>query len=272
MIQPQQNLFALGLLVFVLGFRHGFDADHLAAIDGLTRYNSRKNPTLSRYCGTLFSLGHGCVVVLISLFVSTAVVHWNVPNWLESFGDWVSIVFLVFLGMLNLHAVMTAGPGEIVQPVGLKGRLFGRISHAGSPGLVALVGALFAISFDTISQAALFSMTASRFGGWQTAVLTGLLFMLGMLFTDGINGLWISRLLARVDRTALFASRMMGLVVSILSLSVAAFWSARLAFVSIDIWSEGKETVFGILVIAIVAGSFLFAIAGAAILRKTAES
>jgi high-affinity nickel-transport protein len=32
---------ALAALVFLLGLKHGFDADHLAAIDGLTRYNAR---------------------------------------------------------------------------------------------------------------------------------------------------------------------------------------------------------------------------------------
>ena len=39
---------ALVLLVFVLGLKHGFDADHLAAIDGLTRYNLRQAPARAR--------------------------------------------------------------------------------------------------------------------------------------------------------------------------------------------------------------------------------
>ena len=33
---------ALCALVFLLGMRHGFDADHLATIDGLTRLNRRR--------------------------------------------------------------------------------------------------------------------------------------------------------------------------------------------------------------------------------------
>lgn len=60
------DLLALSLLVFVLGLKHGFDADHLATIDGLTRFNARKRPGLARYCGALFSLGHGAVVVAIA--------------------------------------------------------------------------------------------------------------------------------------------------------------------------------------------------------------
>lgn len=256
MIQDPQNIFALGLLVFALGFRHGFDADHLAVIDGMTRYNSGENPRLARYCGALFSLGHGLVVVFISLFVSTVAGHWKIPEWLEAFGDWTSIGFLFILGMMNLHAAMTAGPGKLVSPVGLRGKLFLKFARASSPGFVALVGALFAISFDTISQAMLFSMTAIRFGGWQDALFAGLFFMLGMLFTDGVNGLWISRLLNRADRVALFVSRMMGLVVAWISLLVAALGAARLAFPILEVWSEGKETMFGFFVIGFTAASF----------------
>ena len=58
------------ILTFVLGMKHGFDANHLATIDGLTRYNARSNPYLARFCGTLFSLGHGAVVMAIALGVS----------------------------------------------------------------------------------------------------------------------------------------------------------------------------------------------------------
>jgi high-affinity nickel-transport protein len=72
-----QDLVALSLLVFVLGLKHGFDADHLATIDGLTRFNSRLRPGLARYCGALFSLGHGVVVVAIALAVSTLARHWQ---------------------------------------------------------------------------------------------------------------------------------------------------------------------------------------------------
>ena len=60
----------LCVLVFLLGMRHGFDADHLAAIDGLTRLNQRPGLALARYCGALFSAGHGLVVLVIAVVVS----------------------------------------------------------------------------------------------------------------------------------------------------------------------------------------------------------
>ncbi|MCX7175482.1 MAG: nickel transporter [Proteobacteria bacterium] len=254
------NLFSLSLLVFVLGLKHGFDADHLATIDGLTRFNSRANPRIARFCGALFSLGHGAVVIAIALAVSAFARRWQTPGWLEWFGAWVSIGFLAALGLLNIHAVLRADPTQLVRSVGLKGRFIGRLTTAASPGLVALVGALFALSFDTISQTALFAVTASQFGDWRDALVLGVLFMLGMLVTDGINGLWISRLIRRADQIALIASRVMSLVVGSVSLLVAAFGFARLMLPSIAAWSEGKELVFGGVVVAVIGGSFLFAV------------
>jgi high-affinity nickel-transport protein len=244
----------------VLGLKHGFDADHLATIDGLTRFNMRSNPRLARFCGVLFSLGHGSVVIAIALAVTTLAQQWQVPRWLEAFGAWVSIGFLATLGWVNVRAVLRAHPTELVQRVGLKGRFLGRLVHAASPGLVALVGVLFALSFDTISQAALFALTAAQTGGWQHALVLGCLFLLGMLITDGVNGFWISRLIYRADQVALVASRVMSLVVGGVSLLVAAFGVARLVLPTIDAWSEGKELLFGATVIGVVAASFVVAI------------
>jgi high-affinity nickel-transport protein len=251
---------SLLILTFVLGMKHGFDADHLATIDGLTRYNARTRPGLARYCGTLFSLGHGAVVMAIALGVSALAGRWEVPEWFGTLGAVISIAFLVALGSLNLAAVLRAEPDQIVQPVGLKGRLLGNLRHVSHPGLVALVGALFALSFDTLSQAAFFALTATQFGGWQHALLLAALFMLGMLLTDGINGLWIARLIARADQVALIASRVMGLVVSGVSLLVAAFGAAKMLSPAVDAWSEGKELVFGFTLVAIIAASFVAAV------------
>ena len=256
------NLMALSLLVYILGMKHGFDADHLATIDGLSRFHARTNPRLARFCGVWFSLGHGAVVVAIALAASMLAEHWYIPAWLELCGAWISIGFLLALGLMNLNATLTAKPRQMVYPVGLKGRFLGRLSHASRPGMVALVGALFAFSFDTISQASLFAMTAGRFGGWQHAMLLGLLFMLGMLVTDGINGLWISRLVRRADQVAVIASRLMSLAVAIVSLLVAAFGMLKILLPDTGAWSEGKELFFGTVVVVVIYGGFLLSIVG----------
>ena len=161
---------ALCALVFVLGMKHGFDADHLATIDGLTRFNARSKPRLARLCGALFSLGHGIVVVAIALGVSMAAAHWDAPGWLKLSGTAISVLFLTTLGVVNLHAVLTTPADQVVRPVGLKGRWFGRLGQSSHPLLIMTVGALFALSFDTVSQAALFAVTAEQFGGWQRGI------------------------------------------------------------------------------------------------------
>ncbi len=251
---------ALMFLVFMLGMKHGLDADHLATIDGLTRFNARGNPRLARWCGFLFSLGHGGVVIVIALLVGTLTQRWAVPEWMEDLGTWVSIAFLTLLGALNLVAVLAAQPGQVVQPVGLKGRFLGRLQRTGHPLLIAGVGALFALSFDTLSQAALFALTGTQFGGVVHALTLGLLFMLGMMMMDGVNGLWIARLMRRADRAACVASRVMGLTVGGLSLLVAGFGLAKYASPAVGAWSDGKELAFGLGFVTVVALSFLLAL------------
>ncbi|MCA0187062.1 MAG: nickel transporter [Proteobacteria bacterium] len=264
----------LVLLVFMLGVKHGFDADHLATIDGLTRCNLLARPRLARLCGTLFSLGHGAVVVAVAVSVSLLPREWVVPEWLETSGAWISIGFLALLGVLNIGAVLRADPHDLVHPVGLKGRWFGRLARIAHPAGVALVGALFALSFDTLSQAALFAMAGVQAGGWQSAAQLGLVFMAGMLLADGLNGLWIARLIARADEVARLASRIMALAVGCMSLLVAAYGLARITWPAVEAWGEGKELLLGCGVIAGILASFLaamrFARARGGVLRVTA--
>ncbi len=252
--------FTLALLVFMLGVKHGFDADHLATIDGLTRCNLLARPRLARFCGTLFSLGHGAVVVAVAVGVSLLSREWVVPEWLETSGAWISIGFLALLGVLNIGAVLAAEPHDLVHPVGLKGRWLGSLARVGHPAGAALVGALFALSFDTVSQAALFAMAGVQAGGWQSAALLGLVFMAGMLLADGLNGLWIARLIARADEVARLASRIMALAVGSMSLLVAAYGMARITLPAVEAWGEGKELLLGGGVIACLLVSFLAAL------------
>jgi high-affinity nickel-transport protein len=259
MEQMPDNWFALCALVLLLGLRHGFDADHLATIDGMTRLSSARRAGFARYCGLLFSLGHGAVVVVIALTIGSLSGRWAAPAWLDAFGAWVSIGFLLLLGLANLRAALFAPPGAAVPLVAVKGRLLGPLVDAGSPWRVAAVGALFAVSFDTVSQSALFAVTATRFGGAWHALVLGLLFMLGMVLTDGINGWWISRLIARADRIAALASRIMGATVGGVSLAVAAWGIARMSSEAIDRWGEGKGLLLGAGVVAVVAASYVAA-------------
>lgn len=250
---------ALGAVVFLLGLKHGFDPDHLAAIDGLTRYNAGARPRLSRWSGLLFSAGHGFVVTLVAAAVATVALEWRAPEWLEATGAWISIAFLAFLGAANLLAVMRTPADEVVRPAGLRGRFFAGLTRASHPVLVAAVGAAFAISFDTISQAVLFSITGSHLAGGLFAALLGVVFTAGMVATDTLNGLWVSRLLRRADARAAAASRLMSLAIGLVALGIAATGAARQAAPSLDEGLREGSLVLGAAVIVILAAAYSIA-------------
>jgi nickel/cobalt transporter (NiCoT) family protein len=249
----------LSVLVLLLGLRHGLDADHLAAIDGLTRINLRRGRAFAPRCGLLFSLGHGAVVLTIALAVGIAQESRRIPEWLELSGAWISIGFLTLFGIANLRAVLNAGPQAVVEPVALRGRFLRRALQAGHPLTVALVGTLYAISFDTVSQSAVLALTATRFAGLAGSLFIGGLFVLGMVITDGLNGLWISRLIARSDRIGAIASRVMGFGIAIVSLLTAIYGAAKLAAPALDDWSNGHEWTVGVAVTATVLTGYLIA-------------
>jgi len=256
-MNPANDWFALLALAFILGAKHGLDADHLATIDGLTRYNQCRAPARARWCGSLFSLGHGTIVMTVALFVGLAATQWHVPAWMEDVGTWTSIGFLTLLGLLNLRAVLAAPADAMVAPIGLKAGLLRRLQCTSHPLAIAAVGALFALSFDTMSQAALFAVTATQHGGVGHALALGLAFTLGMLLADGANGLWLAGLLRRADRRARIASRVMGLTVAAISFVVAGLGLARWLRADVSHWYEGRELLVGIGVAGLLAMSFV---------------
>lgn len=251
-----QDLVGLAVVVFLLGCRHGFDADHLAAIDGLAGCNAHDRPRLARMAGVLFSLGHGVVVVAVALSVSFVAIAWQAPRWLEAFGAWTSIAILTLLALVNIVAVLKAPSHQPTRLIGWRSGIFARRLAAGSPVAVAGVGALFALSFDTVSQAVLFAATATRHGGWQSALLLSLLFLCGMLVVDGINGAWMARLMVKADRTALVASRTMSLAVSGVSLLVAGIGIVSQTLPQPAAWLEGMQLWLAAGIGAVVVGSY----------------
>jgi nickel/cobalt transporter (NiCoT) family protein len=256
-IDLPRDLLGLALVVLMLGIKHGFDADHLAAIDGLTRCNAPARPRLARMAGALFSAGHGLVVVGVALGVSMLAKAWQPPQWLESLGAWLSIVVLSLLALINIAAVLLTPGHEATRLVGWRSAVFSRLLQAQSPAAVVGVGSLFALSFDTVSQATLFALTASQFGGWQPALMLALLFIAGMLFTDGLNGWWISRLIERADATSRIASRVMALAVSGVGLLAAGLGVATQTLPTVDLWAEGNAAWFGAAIVAVVFASFV---------------
>jgi high-affinity nickel-transport protein len=217
------NALQLTALVFALGVKHGFDPDHLVAIDGFARSSARTKPGLARWAGLYFSLGHGVIVTLVGLAVALYAHDWDAPGWLEPLGATISVAVLVLLGTMNLLMAWRASPGATVAPVALRGRWVSeRLAGASHPVLIAAVGAAFALSFDTLSHAVLFSVSGASAAGWAFALGLGLVFTLGMVLTDALNGWWVARMVRRADARAAAASRWMSIVIGALCLAIAA--------------------------------------------------
>lgn len=250
---------SLVAVVFLLGLKHGLDADHLAAIDGLARFNAGDRPRLSRWSGLLFSTGHGAVVTVVAIAVATIAAEWRAPAWLEEIGTWISVGLLTLLGGANIAAVLRTPRGQVVRPVGLRSRVCASFTRASHPVLVAAVGAAFALSFDTLSQAVLFSLTGSKLAGWLFAGLLGVVFTAGMMATDALNGLWVSHLVARADARAAVASRIMSLAVAVATLAIAALAVARHALPGLDAQLDGWGAALGFAVAGLVAGAYAVA-------------
>jgi high-affinity nickel-transport protein len=148
----------------------------------------------------------------------------------------------------------------VVRIIGLKGRWLGRLNQASHPAMIAFVGALFAFSFDTLSQTMLFSLTAYSMAGWLFSAALGMVFMLGMITTDGLNGLWVSHLINKADERAQIASRVMGLAVGGLSILVGLVGLAKYFFPFVVTRSEGHELLMSLFVIGTVTMSFYLAL------------
>ena len=118
------------LIVFALGAKHGMDPDHLATIDGLTRFNAQRRPRLARWSGCLFSLGHGLVVTAVATAAASLSSGFLAPAWLEHTSAWISIAFLAALGAGNIAAVWRTPHNKIVRNVGLRARAGWRRSRA----------------------------------------------------------------------------------------------------------------------------------------------
>jgi nickel/cobalt transporter (NiCoT) family protein len=251
---------ALALIVFALGMKHGLDPDHLATIDGLTRFNTAGKPRLARWSGVLFSLGHGLVVTAVAGFAAAMVSEWSPPTWLEHLGAWISIIFLLTLGSANLMAVIRTPGDRVVAPTALKTKLFGRLTASSHPLVITSIGAAFALSFDTWSQATLFSLAAMQLAGWSFAIALGLTFMAGMMLADGLNGRWVAGMLRNTDRRARIASRVMSLAIGLLSIAVAALGLARVILPEVAAATEQAGLLLGACVVALLLLSYALAL------------
>jgi len=198
------SLAASGLLAYTFGLRHGIDADHIAAIDNVTRrltIAGRRPATV----GLFFALGHSSVVTLMCFGVVVASEY--MKDHLSNFtrvggilGASISGCFLVVIGGVNLNTsreLMQAWR-EGTKYGGHDHPVFGFFTRC-CPGIfegirhpwhMFPVGFLFGLGFDTSSEIGLLGVVAVSRGhvARPCILLLPALFMGGMCLVDTLNG------------------------------------------------------------------------------------
>jgi high-affinity nickel-transport protein len=197
-----------GLVAYTFGLRHGVDADHIAAIDNVTRklMQEGKRPV---GVGFFFALGHSTIVIVLCavVAVSASVLQNEVPA-LQDVGSWLgtglSATFLYLIGIINLLVLIDiyrsfrkAVKGEILHEDaltnmlnrrGILNRIFGPIIRSvNSSWKMYFVGILFGLGFETASEVTLlgFASTNATNGMPVLYVLVlPLLFAAGMSLVD----------------------------------------------------------------------------------------
>ena len=212
-------------LAGLLGFRHGFDADHIAVVDGMTRSRQlHRNYWTARLVGLQFAAGHSATILVAALLMFGQGAA--LPAWLDGLGVVISMVLLLVIAASNLaHAMAPAGNGA--RPLGpvaaLLFRVTGRELHP------ALVGVAFAMSLDSLAQAAFFASHGggSSSGGIAAVALLAGVFGAGMMLADAGNGLLLAWFAQRSDSLARQASRFSSGFIAVVALATVAAVALR---------------------------------------------
>jgi nickel/cobalt transporter (NiCoT) family protein len=231
------------VLILVLGLRHGLDPDHIAVIDGLALRSQESNKKLAPWVGSLFALGHGLVVTLIAVAIHFAGRLFRLPNTVFQFLEWLPVILLLMVGLLNLRSLLQYK--NEFKPAGWRSRLVPkRIRENAHPLSILLTGVIFALVFDTATQAATWGYASSSRGGWPAALIMGALFTAGMVFTDTLDGFLLNKILKRTGNNALLIKSRRALGWGIVSLAfLVAGYKITVAFVPSIILSD---TIIGV--------------------------
>ncbi|WP_414638354.1 HoxN/HupN/NixA family nickel/cobalt transporter [Actinomycetospora sp.] len=215
----------LGLTAYLLGMRHAFDADHIAAIDNTTRKlladsEGPDGPDTSRprplSVGFWFSLGHSTIVFVLVLLLGLGVRAITSEIGQDDsplkvigglIGTAVSGVFLVLIGVMNL--VVLVGIVRIFRRMrhgdydeaelerrlderGFMNRILGRVTKAvRRPAHMYPVGVLFGLGFDTATEVSLLVLAGGAAAAtlpWWAVLVLPILFAAGMCLFDALDG------------------------------------------------------------------------------------
>jgi high-affinity nickel permease len=182
----------------VLGFRHGVDYDHIAAITDLTAASRR--PAHGIWLAILYGLGHSTIVTLLgALSIAFGMV---LPKGSDKVLEGVVGFTLIVLGIYVLSAIIrgdsSARPAtrfELLRRTGrwLKSKLAGEHAHHDpmpvdappSAGTAFSVGIIHGIGAETPTQLGLFVLSAG-IGGWGGGLMCVLTFAIGLLAMNAL--------------------------------------------------------------------------------------
>jgi nickel/cobalt transporter (NiCoT) family protein len=205
-------LLGTALLAYSFGLRHAVDADHIAAIDNVTRklMQENKRPVA---VGFFFSLGHALVLVIGTAVIAKTVV--TLEGSFQTFnniggliGTVVSASFLFLMAAMNLAIAWSvyrtfqhvSRGGDYVEEDfdmllnkrGLFSRLFRPLFRMiGSSWQMLFIGFLFGLGFDTATEVSLLTISATEAGKgmsvWSILAFPAL-FTAGMALIDTTDG------------------------------------------------------------------------------------
>jgi high-affinity nickel-transport protein len=201
-------LLGTAFLAYSFGLRHAVDADHIAAIDNVTRklMQEGKRPVA---IGFMFSLGHSTVVIVGSAAIAGAAMALQhrldaVRNVASVIGTLLSVFFLFAIAIVNVivlrsiyRAFVRVRRGEpyveedfnmLLSGRGILSRIFRPMFHMISRSWhMYPLGILFGLGFDTATEIGVLGISAAEaakgLSFWSILVFP-VLFAAGMSLID----------------------------------------------------------------------------------------
>jgi hypothetical protein len=181
----------------VLGFRHGFDYDHIAAISDITSVQEKASSAMR--LGLLYAFGHASMIALLGGIVILFQLSFppRLDSWAERLVGLTLIVLAIYvLGSLvwgNPKAIPPSRAALIIRGFRKLRRRFTSASTASDQdenlnytGPVAFgVGIIHGLGAETPSQLALF-LLAANLGGVAKGIGGMAMFLAGLLFMNTV--------------------------------------------------------------------------------------
>jgi high-affinity nickel-transport protein len=204
-------LLGVALLVYGLGLRHAVDADHIAAIDNVTRklMQEGQRPVA---VGFFFALGHSAIVIVVAAAVAWAATMLGSFRSFQEIGGvistTVSALFLFAIAAMNIvifasiyrsYRKVRLGGAYVAEDLdillnnrGFLARIFRPLFRlvTKSRHMFAL-GFLFGLGFDTATEIAMFGVSAAQAAKGipvESILVFPVLFAAGMSLVDTTDG------------------------------------------------------------------------------------